>query len=42
MVCITIFQVAAIKIENTGREDRDGETHVNPWLIRVNVWQKPL
>ena len=22
--------------------DRDGETHVNPWLIHVNVWQKPL
>ena len=18
------------------------ETHVNPWLIQVNVWQKPL
>ena len=18
------------------------ETHVNPWLIHVNVWQKPL
>ena len=19
-----------------------GRTHVNPWLIHVNVWQKPL
>ena len=37
----------------TGRTQRDGigrevgggsgwETHVNPWLIHVNVWQKPL
>ena len=28
------------------RERRKGgsgwETHVNPWLIHVNVWQKPL
>ena len=24
-------------------EDSEGwETHVNPWLIHVNVWQKPL
>ena len=22
--------------------DRDGDIHVNPWLIHVNVWQKPL
>ena len=22
--------------------DQDGETHVNPRLIHVNVWQKPL
>ena len=27
--------------EGVGREDRMG-THVNPWLIYVNVWQKPL
>ena len=27
--------------EGGGRGDRDGE-HVNPWLILVNVWQKPL
>ena len=27
--------------EGGGRGDRDGE-HVNPWLIHVNVWQKPL
>ena len=20
----------------------DGGTHVHPWLIHVNVWQKPL
>ena len=37
----------------TGKTQRDGMgreaggvsgwgTHVNPWLIRVNVWQKPL
>ena len=25
-----------------GSRDRDGGTHVNPWLIHVNVWQKPL
>ena len=28
-----------------GREVRGGSrwgTHVNPWLIHVNVWQKPL
>ena len=29
-----------------GRERREGGskrgTHVNPWLIHVNVWQKPL
>ena len=25
-----------------GGGDWDGETHVNPWLIHVNVWQKPL
>ena len=23
-------------------EDSGWETHVNPWLIHVNVWQKPL
>ena len=27
--------------EGGGREDRMG-TQVNPWLIYVNVWQKPL
>ena len=37
----------------TGKTQRDGMgrevggasgwgTHVNPWLINVNVWQKPL
>ena len=25
-----------------GRGDHDRGTHVNPWLIHVNVWQKPL
>ena len=24
-----------------GRGLRDGGTHVHPWLIHVNVWQKP-
>ena len=32
--------------EGGGRGDREGGsewgTHVNPWLIHVNVWQKPL
>ena len=23
-------------------EDSGRETHVNPWLTHVNVWQKPL
>ena len=27
--------------EGGGRGVQDGE-HVNPWLIHVNVWQKPL
>ena len=27
-----------------GRQERGSRwgTHVNPWLIHVNVWQKPL
>ena len=31
--------------DGMGREVRGGSgwgTHVNPWLIHVNVWQKPL
>ena len=24
-----------------GREVQEGGTHVHPWLIHVNVWQKP-
>ena len=28
--------------EGGGSGDQDGETHVNPRLIHVNVWQKPL
>ena len=27
--------------EGGGREAQDGSTHVHPWLIHVNVWQKP-
>ena len=25
-----------------GRRDQGSGTHANPWLIHVNVWQKPL
>ena len=25
-----------------GWEVQDGGTHVHPWLIHVDVWQKPL
>ena len=28
--------------EGGGRGVQDGETHVHPWFIHVNVWQKPL
>ena len=24
-----------------GQSIQDGGTHVHPWLIHVNVWQKP-
>ena len=27
--------------EGNGREVQDGGTHVHPWLIRANVWQRP-
>ena len=27
--------------EGGGRGIQDGGTHVHPWLIHVNVWQKP-
>ena len=27
--------------ERVGRGAQDGGTHVHPWLIHVNVWQKP-
>ena len=27
--------------EGGGRGDQNGGTHVYPWLIHVNVWQKP-
>ena len=27
--------------EEGGRDVWNGETHVHPWLIHVNVWQKP-
>ena len=28
--------------EGGGRGGSGWGTHVNPWLIRINVWQKPL
>ena len=28
--------------EGGGRGGSGSQTHVNPWLIHVNVWQKPL
>ena len=28
--------------EGGGRGVQEGGTHVHPWLIHVNVWQKPL
>ena len=28
--------------EGGGSRAQDGGTHVHPWLIHVNVWQKPL
>ena len=27
--------------EEGGRGFQDGGTHVHPWLVHVNVWQKP-
>jgi len=27
--------------EGGGKEVQDGWTHVHPWLIHVDVWQKP-
>ena len=27
--------------EGGGRRVQGGETHVHPWLIHVDVWQKP-
>ena len=27
--------------EGGRREIQDGETHVHPWVIHVDVWQKP-
>ena len=27
--------------EGVGRRVHDGGTHVQPWVIHVNVWQKP-
>ena len=26
--------------EGSGREFQDGGTHVYPWLIHINIWQK--
>ena len=31
-----------LDVEGGGRGVQDGETHVHPWLIHVNVWQKTL
>ena len=31
-----------IKQNNFGEGGLEWGTHVNPWLIHVNVWQKPL
>ena len=28
--------------EGVGRGESEWVTYVNPWLIHVNVWQKPL
>ena len=28
--------------EGEGRGVQDGGTHVHPWLVHVNVWQKRL
>ena len=27
--------------EGTGSGVQEGETHVHPWVIHVDVWQKP-
>ena len=27
--------------EGNGKEVRDRETHIHPWLIHISVWQKP-
>ena len=27
--------------EGDGRGFQDGETHTHPWLIHVDMWQKP-
>jgi len=29
------------RVGGSGRGIQDVGTHVNPWLIHVNVWQKP-
>ena len=29
-------------VKRGGRRGSGGGTHVHPWLIHVNVWQKPL
>ena len=29
------------RVGGSGRGIQDGGTHVYPWLIHVNVWQKP-
>ena len=43
-ILTTIFRLSIIStLIPTDREGGLGRgTHVNPWLIHVNVWQKPL
>ena len=36
MICFTLDSILVSMLEV------GGGTHVNPWLIHVNVWQKPL
>ena len=38
---LNLLTVVAVVIKFILKE-HPGETHINPWLIHVNVWQKPL
>ena len=35
-------QIKLLKKKNLGGGGSGWGTHVNPWLIHVHVWQKPL